>query len=198
MFAAIIMLSACERNADPVDPMLNLFTEVPGGCYAHYRFEISDKIETRSIVKGNSIIWEEGDMIHFQLRVISIAWSELQALAQNRGGFIGGVIPCTDYGTVEGKFVYENGSWATYLYSGDINIRERAAGVAQDDSSFSKTEEVTLVSPDDGGYCAVEAQFIYSYGELTDRNHYQIDAGMMLPFTEGTQTIVVHLPLKKR
>lgn len=177
--AVLFAAMSCERTADPEDPMLNLFTEVTGGCSANYRFEISDRIETRSIVKGKDITWEEGDSIRFWLRVISISWSTLNAFAQHPGG----MLPCADHGTIEGKFVYENNSWVTYLYN-------------QDDSSFSKTEEVTVVSPDDGGYCAVEAKFIYSYGELSDPNHYSISSNQTLPFTEGTQTIVVQLPLK--
>ena len=195
LFAAIIMLSACERTADPVDPMLNLFTEVTGESQANFRFVISDRIGTRSIVRGKNITWEEGDFISFRLRVISIAWSTLQEFAKSPGG----LLPVADYGVIEGKFVYESGSWVTYLYSGDteIGFRERAAGVVKDNSSFYKTEEVTVDSPGDG-YCAVEAKYIYTSGELSDPNCYQLEWNQTLPFDEGTQTVTVQLPYKNR
>ena len=89
---------------------------------AQLKFDVSDMIQTKATLNnhgetGPDITWEEGDLVTLKVEV-------------NQGGDNG--VPPKNYDTVDGKIVYENGAWVTYVARG---------------SSFSKTEQITVTSP---------------------------------------------------
>jgi len=150
--AAAILLSAC-----------NAFDYT-----AQLIFDVSDEIKTRAILNrtgesGPDVTWEDGDFVSLKIEV-------------NRGGENGN--PPKNFDTVDGKIVYENGSWVTYVARG---------------SSFSKTEQITVSSPTMD--CYVMMRFTLINGDRdTNPDHFEVVWEEYIPFSEGPHSILVQLP----
>ena len=136
---------------------------------AQLKFDVSDMIQTKATLNnhgetGPDITWEEGDLVTLKVEV-------------NQGGDNG--VPPKNYDTVDGKIVYENGAWVTYVARG---------------SSFSKTEQITVTSPTLD--CYVMMRYFLSNGdrETDPEHHFEVVWEEYRPFSEGRQSILVQLP----
>lgn len=127
------------------------------------RFNVSDGIETKAILDaGTSIVtWEEGDVIEYRLEVV-----------QGKDG---------NNEKVDGKLVYEQGSWATYVAQG---------------SSFSKVEGIPVNSS--SLESEIKMSFTCENGDSSsgNPNYFLTHWVQTVPFTEGRQTVLVKLQFK--
>ena len=153
----MLVLSACSKNR----------------FSAQYKYDVSDSIETKAFLgspmeSGINIIWEDGDLIAFKVEIyrdIVTAKMMITKIVER----------------VEGKLVYENGSWITYRANG---------------SSFSKVDHISISSPTLN--CKVGMRFSCTIidRENGDSNHIVWDS--IRPFSEGLQSILVTPPFGNR
>ena len=141
---------------------------------AQYKFNVSDEIQTRAILNGHpetgpDITWEDGDFVTFRVEV-------------NQSGDHG-FNPPKNYDAVDGKVVYEKGSWVTYVAHG---------------SSFSKTEQNSVSSPTMDSYVLMRYTLINGDRETDPENHFEVVWEEYRPFSEGKQSVLVQLPSSMR
>ena len=128
---------------------------------AQLKYEVSNGTETRAILNGIDqsgidVTWEEGDMIVLKVEVTK-GESEIMD-------------------SVEGKLVYENGSWATYVVQG---------------TSISKVDCISVSSSTLD--CKVVTHFSCQNGVpmVADPNYFSATWIQTIPFAEGQQTVLV-------
>ena len=84
---------------------------------------------------------------------------------------------------LDGKVVYEKGSWVTYVAHG---------------SSFSKTEQISVSSPTMDSYVLMRYTLINGDRETDPENHFEVVWEEYRPFSEGKQSVLVQLPSSMR
>ena len=141
---------------------------------AQYKFNVSDEIQTKATLNshdetGPDITWEEGDFVTLRVEVYQ----------SGDHGFN----PPKNYDTVDGKIVYENGSWVTYVARG---------------SSFSKTEQITVSSPTMDSSVLMRYTLINGDRETDPEHHFEVVWEEYRPFSEGKQSVLVQLPSSMR
>lgn len=166
--ATILLLPACNKIGEQDSK------EYSGEFISQLVFEVSDKVETRGILNLNkengiwNVTWEDGDLITFKVEVL-----------QEFPGQTGGLINRTLLDKVEGKVVYENDTWTTYIY---------------EESNFKETEQISISSPS-LDYCYVWTTFDFFNGEKrTDPDHFECTWHQIFPFKEGQQSVLIQLP----
>lgn len=151
--AAAMMLTSCNKG---------LFS-------SQIKFDVSDTAGTKAVLNGVgesgmiNVTWEEGDFFQFDVEV-----------------YPENALPYTlPWNKVEGKLVYEDGSWVIYEAHG---------------SSFTKEDYISVGAPSLN--CIVRASFLCTNGDLRtgDPNCFTCSWVQTVPFAEGPQTIQVKLP----
>ena len=152
MIATSLMLTACNK----------------GAFSSQLRFLVSNEYGTRAVLNGIgesglNIAWEEGDFIEYNLEVYL--------------GSIEGLLLDTKKALdkVEGRIVYENGSWITYEARG---------------SSFKQVDYISIRSSK--LECVVRSRFHYKNPRP---DPFVCVWEQRIPFSEGEQTVLVKLPV---